>query len=464
MNLHEARIHVLKLLDGGADQRIPVSPDLAPQMRVALQQLIFSDTLPQEQAAMTALQLLRDKHGLPFFPCLLEHSFLLHNTYGAKSLFEPLFIALPAQCGQSETLKAIFVNELARYSESPYDTTRELVQSAIRELARTPGFLAELLGRTTAPFRLRKVAAECVIAKRDVSSYPGVVGLFAEQASLDSQHFIKYALPLLRDFVPAGEPALKAAFDTLGFRHQQMPKVCQEFGDTFHSWFWKSPPRPTDEWARILLRSWRRSKSLDQRDKMLNYILDEYCSDPHLANFVRKEIRNALADQPTSFSACSAHVQDKIDRFAGSIPQDIDALSQKLVRLAENARTWDTDPLRQRLKERWEGKALADAVLRVKTDECRERILSFVATADRKRLLNGFFHWIAHPDSFFALPVKSQLHLISHSMAKHSTSENIAMLLAKEPSDEVRNGLERLRDKLDAAATDSDVPSGAGEL
>lgn len=413
---------------------------------------------------MTALERLRDEHGLAFFSSLLEHSFLLHNTYEVRKFFEPLFAAVPSKCEKNAALQTLFVDELARFSTSPYDTTRELVLVAIKELARTQGFLAQLVRRETVPFRLRRIAADCVIANRDVSSYPGVIGLFAEQASLDAHHFSRYALPLLKDFAQAGELALVAALDTLGPGHPQRAKVCQEFGDTFHTWFWKSLPKPTEEWARILLRSWRRSKSLDHRDKMLNYILDEYCSDPALAKVVRLEIQNTVADQPNFFSVCSAHVQDRLDRFVGKIAQDIEALSQRLVTLAGNARDWDTASIRQRLRERWEGKALAEAVLHATADESRERLLLFVAATDRKRLLNGFFQWIAHPDSFLALPPAAQLHLISHSMARHVTSESISALLARGPCNEVQTSLERMREKLGTITTDSDGATDTGEL
>lgn len=458
MNQLQARLYILRALRVHADFAFTYDPTLSHQVRKLLRDFCFESDQKRLRAASSELQSLYLEHGPSTLRCLLEHVHLVHATHGLRSFLHPTMELLARDVGQKTNLRGPLLNELNTFAASPYRVTREITELLLDTASSVPGLLAELVGRREAVFYLRLQAAERIKKERRVEDYPALVDLVDELASKreqGSEAFRRRLLPAAQILGRTGFEGLDLAAEAYnqGRFGPHGPLVLSRFGSTFHRWFDERNPRPSGHWARVLLQAWAGQSLLENRNHLLQILVDDWGRVPHVADLVRRELDKKMRSNPRYLSRCSSELAEKVADFVGKSGDRTDRLErddQALEAVMASRHAWGAY-ITQRPDTKGTGWTLVRGLVRSRSALAGELILDLISAQDKPRVLNGFYDHVLLPRHLRALDERLQLALLEHPAAKrYVTTERLTTLINSRPpfGAKVKTAAERLRVEL----------------
>jgi hypothetical protein len=458
MNQLQARLYILRALRVHADFAFTYDPTLSHQVRKLLRDFCYESDRERLRAASGELEALYVEHGPSTLRCLLEHVHLVHAAHGLRSFLNPTMKLLAQDVSQQDSLRSPLLNELNTFAASPYRVTRQITEILLSIASSVPGLLAELVRHREAVFHLRLQAAERISKERRVEDYPALVDLVDElcgKRDQGSEAFQRRLLPAAQLLGRTGFEGLDLAAEAYdkGRFAPHGPLVLSRFGSTFHRWFEERNPRPSRPWARVLLQAWAGQRLLENRNHLLQILVDDWGRVPGVADLVRRELGNKLQSNPRYLSRCSSEIADKVADFVGGRGDRAARLEpddETLEAILASRPAWDAF-IAQQPDTKGTGWALVRGLVRHRSALAGELILELVSAQENPRVLTGFYDHVLLPRHLRALGEGLQLDLLEHPAAKrYVTTERLATILNARPpfSAEIKAAAERLRVKL----------------
>lgn len=435
MTLVAERLYVLGCLAGDPHSAFIYDASLRSVVRRLLSGLETND---DDERARLARELskLYETYGPGVWKCILEFSFLLHTTSEAPQLFAAILSRLEADMHSNSSLARELINELGWYARTPYDFTYELVNLSLERLSRCGTIIIELIENHNADPSLRLAAAHQVVETRNQAAYPGVLKFFAETSvHPTAETYSRIVSPLVSLYSRTGNAGLAiaaAAFerDELG---PQGPHLLASFRSDFPEWFLSRPPRPSIKWTKVLLKAWRRADSMVDRNNLLSFLIEDWCSDSSIAEFVTKKLQQSIRANRRYMAPASRDLRSKVFWFARMRSGEAGKDFQKSLRETLEGTEEKWEKRRNKIPlDRATGSAAANIFITA-PETIQNRILSWIVKGKaRPGFQRAFFERLVIPDVFNRISRETQLRLItSQDFEMNVTSEELDRILLR---------------------------------
>src|ERR1017187_2366707 len=335
-------------------------------------------------------------------------------------MFASLLDRLEAAFKDSHDLADELINELGWFSRTPYDFTQALVALTLERLARSTTALNGLIGNRPAYRMLRFVAAQQTIAVRNESSYHGILMFIAELSRESSaETYMRLTAPLTDLYSRTGYAGLAVAVRV--FEEQRLGPhgslLLAAFKSEFATWFISHLPRPSVQWAEVLLKAWRHIDDATARNTMLRILVDEWASDSRVAQFVRRKLLQHLREDRRYLAPAGRHLQARVLEFATPGPGRAGVDFEMLVRedLDNGGAGLRTDRAAFPI-DRTTGHVLA-RIYRESSDSTRNRVIEFLGlNSKRLGFQRSFYAELVKVRRFTELPLVRQLQIVQQPL------------------------------------------------
>jgi hypothetical protein len=434
MNLIAERQYVLGCLAGTPHHAFVHDAALSATVRQVVGRLESEDDQVRVDQVAKCNELY-DKYGPGIWKSIIEYSYLLHTASEAAQVFSGVLRRLENDLRDDPQLANQLVNELGWYESAPYDYTVALVRLTLERLAKaTPQALSALITNREVGSSLRVGAVEVLCNARCVSAYGSVLSYLTEASTKATEELYWRVIARIMDaYVQTGATGLHVAVEA--FEHDQLgkqgPRLLAGFRSEFAEWFLSRSPKPSPRWARVLVNGWHLSDSADHRNTLLSLLLDEWCTDPAIAEIVRQKLQQQLRRNRFFLAPANRQLRAKALQFAhlGHEERGKD-LEQSLRRAAngtsEDWNRWCSQALVDRATGHVAGAVFVDGGL-----ESKQRILNWVeGTSKRDRFQQGFFQAVLKSQRFLSLHTDAQERIFrSRHFVRNVRSSQIEKLL-----------------------------------
>jgi hypothetical protein len=214
----------------------------------------------------------------------------------------------------------------------------------------------------------------------------------------------------------------------------------------------------------VLVNAWRKSTSIQRRDRMLSLLVDDWCSHDWIAHHVLRLIQKRLTESRNFLAVCSSDLRDRVLAYVGDPRQEAANLTQRIVKAA-GARGGLEQLTVDRTSDMAFGRSLAFALAKADTEE-GGNLLNFIAKQKSRRLRQEFYRSALSPYRFPNILLDLQLGLLdNNSILDYATSDIVERLLSQGGLDNmVVQKLQRVLDELSRLTPDATSSHQSGRL